>query len=190
MEIKNELFKIGLTEEQYEECMELIAKKKNGSIDIDWREICENYNLPIHPETLKKANGTVFGGAFVSEYLANKNRVDEKLNNSGKYTYKAETSINKDGTYSSNKLIKMNDKQAKDPDYILKAHGFNCESWKLVSARNNIRQVISKQDGVTTLYASFINVKPIEEKELSFSKINQFFDNLDRKYSLPRIKEN
>lgn len=191
MDLINEISKVGLTNGQYEECVRLIIDKKNNINDVDWQEICDKYNLPLSADTLRKANGTIFGGAFIAEYFQNKATLVENASveaiQSG---YNAETTINKDGTYSSNKLLTMNEEQSKDPNYLLKAHGFDTSCWRIISARNNIRQVISKQDGVVTLYASFITVKPIAEKELPLSKMEEFFNNLDRKYSLPVLKDN
>ena len=191
MNVLDELSNIGLTPEKYEECVRLIMDKKNNVIDIDWQEICDKYNLSISSESLRKANCTIFGGSFVSEYFQNKAKYLENtsIENIQK-SYNSETTINKDGTYSSNKLLIMNETESKDPEYILKAHGFDSTCWKIVSARNNIRQVISKQDGVVTLYASFITVKPVSEKDLPLSKLEEFFNNLDRKYSLPVLNEN
>lgn len=190
MNLTDEISKLGLTSEQYEECIQLIIDKKNNINDIDWQEICNKYNLQISADTLRKANGTIFGGAFVAEYFNQKENttdktVDDVIENMQK-SFNSETSINKDGTYSSNKLLIMNEEESKNPDYILKAHGFDTECWKIVSARNNIRQVISKQDGVVTLYASFITVKPIVD--LTLEQIESFYQELLTKYPSPTIK--
>jgi len=182
----NEISKIGLTKDQYDECLQLIIDKKNNVIDIDWQEICDRFSLPITTDYLRKANAGVFGGAFIAEYLKTKETCQVET----KYSGSSEISINKDGNYTSTKLIEMNEEQSKDPSYILKAHGFDPICWQLISARNNIRQVISKADGVVTLYASFITVRPISEVELPLEKIEEFFDKLDRNYSLPRLQEN
>jgi hypothetical protein len=191
VDLINEISNIGLTKEQYEECVQLIIDKKNNANDIDWQEICDRYSLPISSDTLRKANGTIFGGAFIAEYFQNKNAsVANDSIEAVQKSYGAEMTINKDGTYSSNKLLVMNEQESKDPEYILKAHGFDSTCWQIVSARNNIRQVVSKQDGVVTLYASFITVKPIAEKDLPLHKMEEFFNNLDRNYSLPTLKEN
>lgn len=37
--------------------------------DMDWQEIVDKYDLDIHYDTLRKAQQTIFGGAFVSEYM-------------------------------------------------------------------------------------------------------------------------
>ncbi len=193
MNLTDEISKAGLTAEQYEECVQLIVDKKNGIKDVDWQEICDKYNLNITADTLRKANGSIFGGAYIAEYFKMKSQNNTKNNNSVdniKKSFGSETTINKDGTYSSSKLIEMNEQQSKDPDYILTAHGFDTSCWQIVSARNNIRQVISKDNGVVTLYASFITVKPIVRNDISLNKIADFFDKLDRNYSLPVLQKN
>jgi predicted phosphodiesterase len=40
-----------------------------GLNDLDWNEIKEKYNIKAHYDTVRKASQTIFGGAFVSEYL-------------------------------------------------------------------------------------------------------------------------
>lgn len=181
----------GLTEEQYENCLNDICQKVNKTIDLDWQEIVEKYNLKIHYDTMRKASQTIFGSAFVYEYLKNKLISDnndsisdniKKLQNS----YNAETNINKDGSYSSSRLLEMDAEQSKDPDFILKAHGFNPNYWKIVSARNTIRQAISREEGVATLYASFITVKPVED--LTLKQIENFYKELLDKTPSPIVK--
>ncbi|MCD7034319.1 hypothetical protein LRR81_08735 [Metabacillus sp. GX 13764] len=68
--------------------------------------------------------------------------------------------IGPDGSHKSDKLLRMTTEQLKDPDYLLQAHGFDTDAWELVSARNNIWNVYSKEDKVQTLYSSKITVKP------------------------------
>jgi len=75
--------------------------------------------------------------------------------------YKESTELLSDGSYKSDKLLKMNEEQSKDVCYLLEAHGFDSGFWQVVSARNNIWNVYSKQDGVQQLYSSKITVKPI-----------------------------
>jgi hypothetical protein len=75
-------------------------------------------------------------------------------------SYKETIEIGSDGTHKSDKLLRMSAEQSKDVNYLLNAHGYDPEKWELVSARNNIWNTYSKQDGVVTLYASKITVKP------------------------------
>jgi hypothetical protein len=103
-----------------------------------------------------------------------------------KQKYHSESSINKDGSYTSDKLLVMSEEESKDVNYILNAHGFDTHVWELISARNNIWNVYSKQDGVQTLYSSKIVVKP-KQFDITNEDIEKWFDNLDRNYSLPKI---
>lgn len=200
----------GLTQEQYEDCLQTIIDKRNGNTDIDWQEIIEKYNLPISVDSLRRVNNGIFGGGFVAEYMKSTNRnLNEKVNDD--LSKNKDISFNKDGSMSSSMLLKMTEEEAKNPEFILKAHGFDIDTWELASCRNTVRQVVSKvvnqvdKDGklvdqytdkgkpvyttdVRTLYASYITVKPKKDKEISLAKIEEFFDRLDRNYSLPEIK--
>jgi len=92
--------------------------------------------------------------------------------------YKETVEINKDGTQSSDKLIIMNQEEAKDVNFLLEKHGFSILAWELVSARNNIWNVANKQDGILTLYSSKIVVKPRETK-FDTSWVKEVLENLD-----------
>ncbi|MBW3114200.1 hypothetical protein KYJ26_20240 [Bacillus sp. MCCB 382] len=74
--------------------------------------------------------------------------------------YKEEYKIEPDGSHKSDKLLRMSAEQKKDVKFLLEAHGFNIDSWELITAKNNIWNTYSKQDGINTLYASKITVKP------------------------------
>ena len=181
-----EISKVGITTEQYEECLRVLIDKKIDKVsDLDWKEICELYNLPYNYDSLRKANNTIFGGAFVAKYLQGK-EVD--LNREKILDKDIELKMNKDGSWSSNKLLQMTEEQSKDVSFVLKAHGFD-DNWQITSLRNSVRQVISKQDGIVTLYASYLTVKPINSNEIPLSKYAEFFDNLDRNYSIPKIND-
>lgn len=167
--------------------------KDSGELDMSWEEIAtiinaelNNDDRPLSEAAFRKpyqqAKRFYEAGVFEKKESDDKDSVIEKM----QQTFNTETSINKDGTYSSNKLLIMNETDSKDVDFILKAHGFDTACWKLVSARNNIRQVISKQDGIVTLYASFITVKPIVN--LTLEQIESFYKELVDKYPTPEIK--
>lgn len=194
MNYMDEISKLGLTKEEYEACISLIIDKKiNHSIDIDWQEICDQYNLTLNKDTLRKANDTIFGGAFIAEYFKDKYKNQDKNKTSmteieKKMETQVTVNINKDGTQSSNRLLLMTAEESKDPTYILNAHGFNPRSWKLVSARNTIRQAVTKDEGVQTLYASYITVKP--QTEITLQGIEDFYKNLIDNYEKPEIKKN
>lgn len=184
---EEELKKCGLSAETYEAACKDIDMKQNGSIDIDWAEIKEKYNLTLNSDSIRKANGTVFGGSFRAAYFKNKSLSSSASDmEKAKLSYKSETNINKDGTFTSDKLIAIKEDELKNPVSLLKAHGFDVKDWELVSARNNIWNVYSKQDGIQELYSSKIIVKP-KEQTIDYDRINEWFENLDRKYSLPEV---
>lgn len=185
---EEELQKVGLTTETYESACRDIDAKQSGSMDIDWSEIRDKYDIQLNSDTIRRANGSVFGWYFRSEYFKNKSSPSSLLDiEKAKATYKSETSINKDGTFTSDKLISIQEDELKNPLSLLKAHGFDIKEWELVSARNNIWNVYSKQDGIQELYSSKIVLRP-KEQTVDYNRINEWFDNLDRKYSIPVIK--
>ena len=72
MNIKERLEKYGLTESQYEQMLKDCSDKIEGNNDYDWSEIVDKYGLNIHRDSLRKAQQTIFGGAFVRAYFESK----------------------------------------------------------------------------------------------------------------------
>ena len=68
MDFIKEIEKIGLSEEEYKDCLQDIHDKVFGLNDLEWGEIKEKYNLPMSIDSLRKSNSIPFGGAFVAEY--------------------------------------------------------------------------------------------------------------------------
>lgn len=191
---ENELSKYNLTEEQYEKCLQDIFYKVEGIKDLDWSDIVQKYNLPLAKDSVRKSTSSKpFGSVFVIEYLKEKYKKSEDDNKkndeieTAKQLYKTETSVNKDGSITSDKLISITEDDLKDKNSLLKAHGFDVKEWELISAKNNIWNVYSKQDGISELYSSKIVVKP-KEQTVDFDRISEWFSKLDRKYSLPVLK--
>lgn len=178
MNVFEEIQKLGLTEKEYIECLQTIEDKKCGVNDLDWQEIVDMYSLPIAADTLRKSQAVAFGGASVYEYMKSskdKGAECDKVNDSV-----SNLTINKDGSYSSTRLLNLNAQDLKDTKTLLNAHGFDENEWTIVSAKNNLRET-----GKTTLYSSYLTVKPKTEEGISLTKIAEFFDKLDRKYSSP-----
>lgn len=69
----------------------------------------------------------------------------------------------------------MTAEQAKDPEFVLRAHGFNPDDWDIVSARNNFWQQNSVENGLIDLYQSKITVKPKIDNELTPQDIANLF---------------
>ena len=68
---EEELSKYGLTTEKYEAACKDIDMKQEGSVDLDWSEIKEKYGIDLASDSIRKANGTIFGGSFRTAYLKN-----------------------------------------------------------------------------------------------------------------------
>lgn len=139
-------------ESKFRHLVRICVDKLNKEHDLDWFEIIEMFGLDCAPDTLRKK---AYGYRDFVE-----NEEVEKLNKEEEITYKETTEILSNGSYKSDKLLKMSEEQSKDVNFLLEAHGFDKEEWELVNARNNIWNVYSKQDGVQQLYSSKITVKP------------------------------
>ena len=70
--IETELEKIGMSVEDYEQCLSDIVDKLDGNLDIDWEELKDIYGIPYATDVLRKANGTLFGGYAVKKYYESK----------------------------------------------------------------------------------------------------------------------
>lgn len=77
-----------------------------------------------------------------------------------KEIFKESIDINSDGSQISNRLVRMSFEESKNVDFLLKAHGYSIDEWELVSAKSNIWNAYSKQDGIMQLYSSKISVRP------------------------------
>jgi uncharacterized membrane protein YkoI len=109
----------------------------------------------------------------------NTKQVDIKINPEQHEISNKETIvINKDGSHTSDILLKMTKEQAKDTVFLLKAHGYKIEEWDLISARNNIWNIYSKQDGIQVLYSSKITVKPKKEYIWNEEDIKKLFNTI------------
>lgn len=98
--------------------------------------------------------------------------------------YKETIEIGADGSHKSDRLLRMTAEQSKDVDFLLSAHGYDKNEWELVSARNNIWNTYSKQDGIMTMYASKITVKP-REYVFTFEEIKKDIKALMADYAPP-----
>lgn len=133
--------------------LEIGLKKRRGEINKSWDEL---------------AKGTPFrdGEAF---RLWVKNRIKTGGERREYKEHKESVEIHSDGSQSSHRLIRMTFEESKDPEFLLKAHGYDVDSWELISARSNIWNAYSKQDGIQTLYSSRITVRP--KKTFTFEKL-------------------
>lgn len=147
-------------DEETEALREILELRQQGeTYSTISEEINQKYHLSTNQHIVKRAynkySSQVNQASSLQEEVAQ--TVDDDLEN---VSYKETHEIGKDGSHKSDKLLRMSSEQSKDAEYLLEAHGFDKEEWELVTARNNIWNSYSKQDGIMTLYASKITVKP------------------------------
>ena len=148
-------------------------------------ELREKYNQPIlSKETLRK-------GALIFDEYNNMGWLSEPQNNDNKSLNFSKTEtveLRSDGNIGSDKLIGMLPDEIKNPDILLKAHGFNPNEFELVSAKNSKWQQGSKV-GAKDLYSSKIVVKPID-RLISDKEIEEHFKNfIPKKYKIYKDKD-
>lgn len=80
----------------------------------------------------------------------------------------AAVTINNDGTQVSDIKIRMSAEQAKDPDYVLKAHGYEPTMWTIKKATSNIW---GQKVGEEPLYQSKIVVEPKTPEKIDYVKL-------------------
>jgi hypothetical protein len=162
-----------------EKLLEIGIKKRNGDITDSWASLAEDFS-----------NGMFSDGEQYRLWVKNRLRtqgVQDKnndLQSSNTDNFKESIEINKDGSQTSNKLVKMSIEDSKDVNYLLKAHGYNPDLWELISARSNIWNSYSKKDGIMQLYSSKISVKP-KRDELSLESLRSMFKEMSDNYVRP-----
>lgn len=112
---------------------------------------------------------------------------DTKKNNK---TLGTEILMNKDGSQTSSTSIQMTREEAKDPDFVLRAHGFDPESWQIVSAKNNFWQMGSSDGDPQDLYQSKITVKPKVDNQLTPQDIADLFKVDVKPYTVKQVARN
>lgn len=150
--------------------LEIGIQKRNKQIDTSWQELADIHSNGLFPtgesfrcwvKTRLKSDGK----------LSNTTAGNQKLKDASELpNYKEETEIHRDGSQSSNKLVRMSIEQSKDVNYLLEAHGYDKNVWELISAKNNIWNVYSQADGISTLYSSKISVRPLTNR-FNFERI-------------------
>lgn len=156
-----------------DELLELGIKKRNKEIDLSWEELAQKYSNG------RFKSGEAFRCWVKKQLHKNKNKLEIHNDKQDNDIFTEESfEIKSNGEQVSKKFIKMTNEDAKNPHFLLKAHGYNPDEWELVNAKNKIWNTYSKQDGIKTLYASSITVKP-KQKEQSFEKlIEKLIDNI------------
>jgi len=127
----------------------ILIDKTKGDADYGWDDIEKALNIGLAKDTIRK--GSIFLPEF-DEYLRTKlSPTSEELP-----TYKEVNEYKADGSQVSDKLIRINEQDMKNPSKLLDSHGFDPSEWELVNARNSMwNSSVDK-----TLHSSRITVKP------------------------------
>lgn len=89
---------------------------------------------------------------------------------------KKDFQILKNGEQASTVLCKLSDEELKDPDCLLKIHGYDSNEWELTSARQSIwNNSLDKE-----LYSSKITVKPRVGFNWSEDNVKKIFEKLQK----------
>lgn len=110
-DFEKEIAKCGLTIEEYERVLKECSDKQNRITDCDWADIISKYNIKnpngrdslMHYDSLRKAQQTIFGGAFVSEYYKQKSDKSIAVDNGGAYI--KELQAQKDEIYKEKRKL-------------------------------------------------------------------------------------
>lgn len=142
--------------------------------------------LPLYgADTLRR------GALLYKEFKENglikdvENDIDGTTDTSGLDTLpigKISTSINKDNTITSERILSLPSYVLTDKNGLLKAHGYNPNDFELVSAKNSAWNINTKKDGVKELYSSRITVKPKEKEEIDKDYLIKLMDDFARNY--------
>lgn len=147
------------------------------SIGFNRREISEK----IFDEFGVNISERTVGRQFVGKI---RERVDIKGNAKiGEHSIE----IDRNGTQTSTIDVQMNEEQSKDPDYVLRAHGFDSTKWEILSVKNNTWQQNSQENGLVNLYQSKISVRPISGK-MTVDDIVKSFDKSIKPVKIDNVK--
>ena len=152
--------------QEYINTVKTLAKQGLSSSKIG-EAMFEQYNINFSGRTIRRyAKG-------VEKYTANVRGV--------------ELTINQDGSQTSITRIQMTSEQAKDPDFVLRAHGFDSTKWDIISLKNNFWQMGSKDSDPVDLYQSKITVKPKSDDELTPQDIANLFKADIKPYTVNQV---
>lgn len=63
--------------DNYERNLQVLMDKVDGTIDMDWQDVCDMIGVDLHPDSIRKAFATTpYGGYSVAKYLMNKTSQD------------------------------------------------------------------------------------------------------------------
>lgn len=129
------------------------------------RNLVENEELTHAEKANRMENqfGRKFNHKTIGAYAAKKIREGQWI----KFTKAKSTEIREDGSQVSCIKLSMTEEQSKDPNYVLKAHGYDPEEWQVVNLVSNLWEQNNSEKGLVQLYQSKISVKPKTHEDMA-----------------------
>lgn len=150
-----------------------------ADLRIDYKDILPLYSA----DTLRR--GVLLYKEFKENGLIKdvENSIDGTIELTNLPIEKISTSINKDNTITSEKILNLSNEALISKEQLLKAHGYNPDEFDLVSAKNSKWNVNTKEEGIKDLYSSKITVKPKEKEEkIDKNYIIKLMDDFTKNY--------
>ena len=174
--------------------IDICYQKYNKKISDSWDSLAKLYYPQSTGEGLRskfkkyrKAND-VTNKDIVSDAKKKDNELIIPTPTQSTQNYKESVEIKQDNSQVSDKLISMSLEESKDPEFVLKSHGYSPDEFILLSAKNSMWHMNTKEDGVKVLYSSKISVNPRTEILLNEDNITKILEKLINNYSIPSPK--
>jgi len=164
--------------------IDICYKKHRKQINVSWSELAIKYGY-VSAEALRSK----FKKYRKANDVTNKSIVEKEKDDDEELmilpekveslpNYKESTEFKQDGSQISDKLLSMNENESKDPEFVLKSHGYSPDEWVITSAKNSMWNMNTKADGIKILYSSKISVKPKTEYKWNEADAKKIFSNL------------
>lgn len=152
----------------------MLQARLDPASDIEWAEIANYMSIygghPVAKEYCRKGAPLYY---LFSEYV-------DLSKNSDAGTQSKTSTINADGTFGSEVRGSIDEKLLRDPEALMRLHGYDPEKFELVSSKSS-----SWGAENSMMSSSKITVKPKADCP-RMADISDWFERLDRNYSLRR----
>lgn len=93
---------------------------------------------------------------------------------------RVELEVNNNNEQISTIRVRLSDEQRKDPNYLLKVHGYDPNEWELINAKQSIWNQNSNAKGMIDLYSSKVTVRPKIGFDWNKENVNKLFEGLGK----------
>lgn len=150
------------------EVVKMFTEVKHNGKQVDWKKVIHTLNDEFGINKGRDFYRSIYRRETNDpSYNPNKAHSEAKplqddniLGNKEKKHISIETSS--DGVQKSEILVNIVSNPMKQPEQILRTHGYDVTQWELINHRLSLWNAYSKQDGTHELYASKLTVKPIQ----------------------------